>query len=143
MHRIKMIPPAMILTVHPPKNPQKTVFLTLSMKKRGWTGRPLLAYDDGDGWYRALTGSHRIHVAVKVGLAEVPAYVMSRRFMLHLADTNELGIQELGDEIENCPCDSIRLEKLRAYGFRHAASILKLEMDINNAESADNGTNWV
>ncbi len=63
---------------HEQRDEQKLAALVASMGERGWQGRPLLAYDDGNGIHY-LTGSHRIAAALALGIDQVPAYVLDAR----------------------------------------------------------------
>lgn len=51
--------------------------LALSMRERGWRGRPLLAVgsDKEKGVLKAVTGAHRQAAAVSAGLTKIPVYV--------------------------------------------------------------------
>jgi hypothetical protein len=59
---------------HGVKDAAKLAALRTDMEVNGWTGRPLLAYDDGNGVHY-LTGSHRYAAARALDI-EIPAYVM-------------------------------------------------------------------
>ena len=59
--------------------------LASGMGAHGWTGRPILAYDDGNGLH-ALTGSHREAAAKQAGV-EIPVYVID--ITAHVWDDDE------------------------------------------------------
>ncbi len=74
-----------IIPLHEPRDAAKLAALTESMVEHGWTGRPILAIDNGNG-YIALTGSHRIAAARAAGLDEIPVYAIDGT--CHILATN-------------------------------------------------------
>ncbi len=69
VHSEWVIPP------HVPYNWNKVNRIARSMKRSGWKGQPLLIVRSaswkvswGRGWYRALTGSHRLVAASKADI---------------------------------------------------------------------------
>jgi len=89
------------------------------MKKNGWTGRPLLAYEDGNGIH-AITGSHRL-TAAKNTNTPVPYILVDDATLVH---ENEHG-QSISDFIGN---DDFYLgEFLKNAGDKRAAYLMSLE----------------
>lgn len=68
--------PGAVYGPHEPRDRQKLNRLIESMRRDGWTGRPLLAVHDGDHW-DALTGSHRSVAAMEAKLERIPLYVVA------------------------------------------------------------------
>lgn len=54
----------------------KTDKIAASMKKNGWTERPILVYTDTRNIYIALTGARRVRAASRAGLKEIPAVII-------------------------------------------------------------------
>ena len=76
MTRTTQIATSAIEPVHEVRDAAKLAGLVESMAVDGWSGRPLLVVDTGNGWYQAWTGSHRYAAAVEAGLAEIPCLVV-------------------------------------------------------------------
>jgi len=105
--------------LHAPRDQQKLNKLTADMKKNGWTGRPLLAYEDGNGIH-AITGSHRL-TAAKNTNTPVPYILVDDATLVH---ENEHG-QSISDFIGN---DDFYLgEFLKNAGDKRAAYLMSLE----------------
>ena len=103
----EQIPPQDLNSLHEVREQEVFKELVVSMAENGWQGRPLLVIDCEDK-YVAWTGSHRIAAARKVGLLEVPCYVVSERELVrhgvaewgHVDDSDRLSvIQKIGDEV--------------------------------------------
>jgi len=104
----EQIPPQDLNSLHEVREQEVFKELVVSMAENGWQGRPLLVIDCEDK-YVAWTGSHRIAAARKVGLLEVPCYVVSEHELLphgveakwgHHDDSDRLSvIQKIGDEV--------------------------------------------
>ena len=62
--------------LHEVRDETKLAMLVASMDADGWTGRPLLVQDTGEGWYQAWTGSHRIAAAREAGIDSIPCVVI-------------------------------------------------------------------
>lgn len=70
------LPPREIRPIHDPRDPKLLHEIFRSMRREGWLGRPLLAVR-GDGFYQALTGSHRLAAALQAQLEKIPVIVPS------------------------------------------------------------------
>jgi ParB-like chromosome segregation protein Spo0J len=77
-----------------------------SMRRDGWSGRPLLTHEHGPSLYQAWTGMHRLLAAEDAGLSEVPIVVMTRDQL------NSIGLTD--DLIDNDPYLDPKLQKLLA-----------------------------
>ena len=89
--------------------------LVTDMRRRGWTGRPLLVYRTASG-YQAWSGSHRLAAARVVGLS-VPVYCLN-------PDGKPLTTGQ--------PCsvmrDTARLKLLRQIGDPYAVQLMEREI---------------
>jgi hypothetical protein len=112
-----------ILPLHEVRDADKYSDLTTDMQERGWAGRPILVYDDGNGIH-AVTGSHRI-AAAKQAWVDVPVLNMSEE-ALNFTDSRG---NTLGDVLDRPDED---LESfLRELGDNEAADLIKAESESN------------
>ena len=115
--------PGSIEPPHEVRDAEKLSRLTESMKNGGWQGRPILAYDIGNG-PEALTGSHRIMAARNAGLDEIP---------ISLVDS---AIGDYADEAGNTIRDVSYWEPhdiakwLDDFGDKSAADLLMQDSDM-------------
>ena len=84
--------------------------------ENGWTGRPLLVIDRGNG-YLAWTGSHRIEAARRADLQAVPCYVVDESKLI------KHGVDAAGGHVQ----DFERLDILIKVGDAGAISLMWLE----------------
>jgi hypothetical protein len=109
----------------------KLARLIESMRANGWQGRPLLAYDDGNGLHY-LTGSHRLIAAQRAMLDEIPVLVIDVRN--HLLDETGCSICGPGD-LSDLPCvrmadacdDDDRRAALKEMGDVDAVALMEQE----------------
>ena len=71
------VSPGYIRPVNPITDQSKVEALAYDFVEKGYDGRPILAIDNGDGSYQALTGSHRIFAAREAGI-DVPTKILER-----------------------------------------------------------------
>lgn len=93
--------------LHEPRDQQLLISLERDMRRDGWSGRPLLVFEDDDG-YVAWTGCHRIAAAIYAELSTVPCYVLDAAQLVplgvsagegHASDHDRLEIiRQLGDD---------------------------------------------
>lgn len=84
-----------LVPLHHVRDKAKLDRLVTAMKRRGWTGRPLLGYasDNYPEMFQLLTGSHRLAAAEKLDLA-IPVVLMD----LTVAEQLELEDQRDDDD---------------------------------------------
>ena len=85
-------------SVYPPhavRDTAKRDRIRLAMEQDGWTGRPLLVMDCG-GYYKALTGSHRLDAAMRAGINKIPVVVTAE--MACIGDYGEMLLCEMREE---------------------------------------------
>jgi len=113
--------------------------LITGMAEHGWTGRPLLAYDDGNG-YHALTGSHRAAAAIALDI-EIPVYLID--ISAHVW-TDEGACEACGGAGEDCWVtmmvdardDDERLEAIERSGDQEAISLMQAEIEACDGKEA-------
>lgn len=101
---------------------EKLNSLAASMQKNGWQGRPILAYDIGNG-LEALTGSHRIAAAKKAGIEDIPVLKVSDEIANYTDDYGR-SIRDVSDE------DDI-VEFLNGFGDKDAFNLMRIEQKYN------------
>jgi hypothetical protein len=101
---------------------EKLNSLAASMQKNGWQGRPILAYDIGDG-LEALTGSHRIAAAKKAGIEDIPVLKISDDIANYIDDYGR-SIRDISDE------DDV-VEFLKGFGNKDASQLMRIEQKYN------------
>ena len=126
--RVRDIDPALILPLHGVRSPERFAAIVKSMKAKGYQGRPVLAYvDPGDGYFRGLTGCHRIAAAKEAGLSSIRVKLISAKHFVRAARSvgDEWGdlsyALEYGSEVD-------RLGVLTRYGLKDAAASLRREI---------------
>jgi uncharacterized protein len=108
-------------------DPDKVESLAESMRRNGWSGRPVLAYEGANGT-TAATGSHRIAAAHEAGI-DVPVMNIGDDVLYY---TDEDG-NTLADLIGTG--DDRPLEKfLREAGDDRAADLIQAEIDANYSD---------
>ena len=111
-----------VTPMHEVRDEAKLQSIIASMESTGWTGRPVLVFDDAEGQYKAITGSHRIAAAKAVGI-EIPVAIISD-------DDCAIVI----DELDYASDDYDREKVLRDAGLIEAADIMAAEIEANEAE---------
>jgi hypothetical protein len=101
---------------------EKLNSLAASMQKNGWQGRPILAYDIGDG-LEALTGSHRIAAAKKAGIEDIPVLKVSDEIANYTDDYGR-SIRDVSDQ------DDVT-EFLEGFGDNDATNLMRIEQKYN------------
>jgi hypothetical protein len=101
---------------------EKLNSLAASMQKNGWQGRPILAYDIGDG-LKALTGSHRIAAAKKAGIEDIP--------VLKVSDDIANYIDDYGRSIRDVSDQDDVTEFLKGFGDKDATNLMRIEQKYN------------
>lgn len=117
MTEVKRITP-----LHEVRDTEKLDSLVASMKKNGWQGRPILAYDIGDG-LEALTGSHRIAAAKKAGIEDIP--------VLKISDDIANYIDDYGRSIKDISDEDDVVEFLKGFGDKNASQLMRFEQKYN------------
>jgi hypothetical protein len=69
------VEPSRVMPYHTADQRGKLAALTESMRRTGWTGRPIVAHPV-DGGYQAWTASHRLAAAIAAKLPTVPVFVV-------------------------------------------------------------------
>ena len=106
---------------HHVKDKQKLGKLLTEMENNGWVGRPILAYQN-DGEYFALTGSHRIAAAKKLGI-EIPVMLVDDDVVNFENDSGEF-LQEIAGSGD----DRVAVF-LRDAGDSRAADLMDAEVE--------------
>lgn len=122
--------------------------LVKDFKKNGWSGRPILAWNDDGYHWQAFTGSHRILAAREAGI-DVPVYEIPREVI----DRGYSVLEEngkSGDDFISASDDDTRDEVFRSlvedYGIRELAlprKLLNLEENLNDAVTYDDSGNVI
>jgi hypothetical protein len=109
-----------LIEIHSANNASKLKAITENMAANGWQGRPILAWDTGNGSL-ALTGSHRIAAARAAGIEVPTVYVDAAKMEKYAAKTGKTV-----DDIIGAGDDHVH-EMLRAAGDKRAAYLMGLE----------------
>lgn len=109
-----------IAAPHDVTDESKTNTIAESLERDGWLGRSVLVIDMG-GTYRALTGSHRIAAAARVGV-DVPCLVINADDLA--VEQNGVTLSQRIDRAEPDDYASILIDYL---GESHPASQLMME----------------
>lgn len=125
-----LLAPTEIQPLHDVQDEGKLEELTEAMRVDGWTGRPLLVEDLGDGnGYRAWTGSHRLPAAIAAELDTVEALVVdTAKLSAVMTPRRELGVLSY---VAATSDDDERLLLLRQAADDAAADIMLLEVRAN------------
>lgn len=110
--------PDQVLPPHEIRDEDKLSALVASMRRTGWTGRPLLVVAEGGDYFQAWTGSHRIAAANALGIA-VPCVVMETVSAEDHADSGPV------------TDDDDRLALLRSLGREQEAALMAAEVEAN------------
>jgi hypothetical protein len=111
--------------------------LVTSMEVDGWKGAPVLAVDKGDGVYTALTGSHRIYAARKVGI-DVPVALIDADKLKKWLDEDPDNFDRAFDRYSNFRVDDARGETesvLAEIGDSNALKLYQSELQKNSTEN--------
>jgi len=103
---------------HEVRDTEKLESLVASMKKNGWQGRPILAFDVGNG-LEALTGTHRLAAAKQAGIKDVP--------VLKISDDIGNYADEYGRSIRDISDEEDVLEYLKNFGDKDAFKLMRME----------------
>ena len=103
---------------HEVRDTEKLDALVASMKKNGWQGRPILAFDVGNG-LEALTGTHRLAAAKQAGIEDVP--------VLKISDDIGNYADEYGRSIRDISDEEDVLEYLKNFGDKDAFKLMRME----------------
>jgi hypothetical protein len=103
---------------HEVRDTEKLDSLVASMKKNGWQGRPILAFDVGNG-LEALTGTHRLAAAKQAGIENVP--------VLKISDDIGNYADEYGRSIKDISDEEDVLEYLKNFGDKDAFELMRAE----------------
>jgi hypothetical protein len=103
---------------HEVRDTEKLDSLVASMKKNGWQGRPILAFDVGNG-LEALTGTHRLAAAKQAGIEDVP--------VLKISDDIGNYADEYGRSIKDISDEEDVLEYLKNFGDKDAFELMRME----------------
>jgi hypothetical protein len=103
---------------HEVRDNKKLDSLVASMKKNGWQGRPILAFDVGNG-LEALTGTHRLAAAKQAGIEDVP--------VLKISDDIGNYADEYGRSIKDISDEEDVLEYLKNFGDKDAFELMRME----------------
>lgn len=126
------IPARMLIEIHPVKDKGKFDSLVANMQDRGWVGRPVLVWDNGNGVF-ALTGSHRIAAARRADIDVPVVHVDADKFASQL---NKEGLTY--DDVIGS--GDYRVEDfLRRAGDERAAQLMAQESAISNPASSGSG----
>lgn len=112
------IAPEEIIAPHEVRDSAKVAHISESMDTNGWTGRPLLVLDNGNGKY-ALTGTHRLAAAV-LSLYDVPVVYVDEE----LLETSGYTLSDLYD-------DEISLAIFQEIGDEKSAELMLAEINAN------------
>jgi len=131
------IPPTQVRKVNAAVNHDLIESLVESMKKDGWTGRPLLVEEvcryERYTQYFAWTGSHRIEAAKRAGLSSVPCMVTTHKeadSAFSGAGYDQYGFSSWRGAVSSAegPLDEHRLRGLERAGLQEAAQMLREEL---------------
>ena len=110
-----------IIPLHEVRDAAKRDALMASMTKVGWQGRPILAVRQADGALMAITGSHRIDAARRVGVTPD---------VLIIDDVTMSDGTELSVALDACRDDDDRLRVLReADADEDAVALMAAEIE--------------
>jgi ParB-like chromosome segregation protein Spo0J len=107
---------------HGVRDEAKLQTIIASMESDGWSGRPVMVFDDAEGQYKALTGSHRIAAAIAAGMP-IPVAIIS-----------DEDCAAIIDDWEGANDDYDREQVLRDAGLVDAADLMSAEICANEAE---------
>ena len=111
---------------------QKVRDLAASMENNGWRGDPILAtYDSENESYNAITGSHRIAAARKVGI-QVPIRELDSDKLKTAAESLQIDMLRMNDE------DRIRI--LSKAGYRDESYSLSIELGQRDSPIRESAT---
>lgn len=113
--------------IHGTRDADKLEQLVISMRESGWQGRPILAIDEGEGIYQAITGSHRIAAAREAGI-NISCLIIEDK------DIVEDYPGAWCDEWAMANDDDDRKQVLHDFGLNKAAELMAEEIAANEAE---------
>jgi len=117
------IDPNKINPLHELRDKDKYTNLVKSMKKHGWVGDKIVAFDIGQG-LQAVNGTHRIHAARQAGI-DIPIHKVSDEIGNHVDDYG----RDVHDMMNMD--DGDKAKYLHKFGDKEAGRIMDREEDNN------------